>query len=67
MEINHYNRDLHYYFKFGEHVYSNMQSKSNYLQFRIICYISNADEQKHISQVSAIDVYVQVKFKARIS
>ena len=58
MEINHYNRDLHYKFKVGEHIYSSMQSKIHYLQLRIIRYISNAGEQKHISQMSAINVYV---------
>ena len=31
--------------KVGKHVYSNVQSKSQYLQFHLIRYISNADEQ----------------------
>ena len=57
MEIYHYNIDLQYK-KVGEHVYSNMLSNSHYLQLRLIHYISNPGEQKHISQVSAIDVYV---------
>ena len=57
MEIYHYNKDLQYK-KVREHVYSNMLSNGHYLQFRLIHYISNPDEQKHISQVSAIDVYV---------
>ena len=46
-------------------VYSNMQTVSHYLQFRIKRNISNtkrnintADERKHISQMSTIDVYI---------
>ena len=38
--------------------YSNMQSKSHYLQFCIKRVIHNADEQKPISHMSAIGVYV---------
>ena len=37
---------------------SNMQLKSNYLQFCIKRDIRNADEQNHISQMSSVDVYV---------
>ena len=35
--------------------------KMHYVQFSIQRRISNADEQKHISQMPAIDVYVQLK------
>ena len=38
--------------------YSNMQLKSHYLQFRIKRNVRNADEQKPISQMFAISVYV---------
>ena len=41
--------------------HSNVQLKSHYLQFRIKLNIRNADEQKPISQMSAISVYVYVK------
>ena len=41
--------------------YSNMQLKSHYLQFCIKLNIRNADEQKPISQMCAISVYVHVK------
>ena len=41
--------------------YSNMQLKSHYLQFCIKFNIRNADEQKPISKMSAISVYVYVK------
>ena len=41
--------------------YSNMQLKSHYLQFCIKLNIRNADEQKPISQMSAISFYVYVK------
>ena len=40
-------------------VYSKMQSiKCHYMQFRINYNISNADERKYISEMSAIDVHV---------
>ena len=58
MVIYHYNRDQHYKIKVGEHFYTNMQLKSNYLQFCIKRNIRNADQQKPISQMSAINVYV---------
>ena len=58
MVIYHYNRDQHYKIKVVEHVYSYMQFKGRYLQFCIKCNIRNADEQKLISQMSAISVYV---------
>ena len=35
-----------------------MQSIKSFLQFSIQRNISNADEQKHISQMPAVDVYV---------
>ena len=38
--------------------FSNMQLKSHYLQIGMIHNIRNADEQKPISQMSAISVYV---------
>ena len=38
--------------------FSIMQLKSHYLQFCIKRNIRNADEQKHILQMSAISVYV---------
>ena len=38
--------------------FSNMQLKSHYLQFCIKRNIHNADEQKPITQMSAISVYV---------
>ena len=41
--------------------YSNMQLISHYLQFCIKLNISNTDEQKPISQMSVISVYVYVK------
>ena len=41
--------------------YSNMHLKSDYLQFCIKRNIHNADEQKPISRMSAISVYVWVK------
>ena len=41
-------------------VYSDMQSISHYVQFRKKCNISNSDEKKYISQMSAIDIYVQL-------
>ena len=40
--------------------FSNMQLKSNYLQFCIKRNIRNADEQKPISQMSTISLYVYV-------
>ena len=58
MVIYHYKRDQHYKIKVVEHVYSYMQLKSRYLQFCIKSNIRNADEQKLISQMSAISVYV---------
>ena len=44
--------------RLGNMFYSNMQLKSHYLQFCIKRNIRNADEQKPISQISAISVYV---------
>ena len=44
--------------RLGNMFYSNMQLKSHYLQFGIKRNIRNADEQKSISQMSAISVYV---------
>ena len=44
--------------RLGNMFYSNMQIESLYLQFCIKCNIRNADEQKPISQMSAISVYV---------
>ena len=38
--------------------YSNMQLKSHYLQFCIKLNVRNTEEQKPISQMSAISVYV---------
>ena len=61
MEIYHKNRDLHNKKRLANSFYSNMQVKSRYLQFCIKRNIRNADEQKYISQMSAIDVYVYVK------
>ena len=39
--------------------YSNMQLKSHYLQFCKKLNIRNAEEQKPISQMSAISVYIK--------
>ena len=41
--------------------FSNMQLKSHYLQFCTTLNIRNADEQKPISQMSAISVNAYVK------
>ena len=53
------------HFRLGNMFYFNMQSKIQYLQFGIKRNISYAAEQKHISQLSAIDVYVLVKHLER--
>ena len=58
MVIYHYDRDQHYKIMVVEHVYSYMQLKSRYLQFCTKRKIRNADEQKLISQMFAISVYV---------
>ena len=44
--------------RLGNMFYSNMQLKSHYLQFCIKRKIRNTDEQKPISQMSAISDYV---------
>ena len=44
--------------RLGNMFYSNMQFKSHYLQFCIKHNIRNDDEQKPISYMSAISVYV---------
>ena len=44
--------------RLGNMFYSNVQLKSHYLQFCIKRNIRKAEEQKPISQMSAISVYV---------
>ena len=44
--------------KVGECVYFNIEFKSHYMQVCIKRNISDADERKRISQLSAINVYV---------
>ena len=44
--------------RLGNMFYSDMQLKGHYLQFCIKRNIYNADEQKPISQMSSISVYV---------
>ena len=48
--------------RLGNLFYSNMQLKSHYLQVCIKGKIRNAEEQKHIPQMSGIDVYVLVNY-----
>ena len=62
MEIYHLNRDLYRTFKVGNMFYYNMQSiQLFFANFIKQCNVSSSAEQKYISQMSAIDVYVQLK------
>ena len=61
MVIYYYNRDQRYKIKVGEHVLFQYAIKKSLSELCIKLNIPNADEQKPISQMSAISVYVYVK------
>ena len=62
MVILHYNRDQRYKIKVGEHVLFLYAIKKSLFEFCIKLNIANADEQKPVSQMSAISVYVYVNY-----